>query len=207
MTQGNSKSDSKNDSKTAVEAVVEVARKHENASQNNILDLPSGHRVEIRAVSVALIQEVMQSIPDPLPPTFTNKETGKEEANLGSPVYYQDRLKVTRLREQASSDAMIYFGVKLLSPMPDTDEWLNEFQWYVKRMKLPFELGDLTDPINKQFLFKKYILADTDVIFHISQLSNVTEEQVASSRKTFRGDKAGVPDSGSKREGGGQPEN
>lgn len=166
--------------------VVEVATKHL-ANGNTEITLPTGERVRLRPVAAGLVNEVMSAIKDPPIPMYTNPETGKEEANPMHSSYLEGLKEVNILRSRAAMDAMLMFGVDLLTPVPADNAWIEKLKWLFKHNGSELDLGDLADPINRELLYKKYMVGNTDIITQITKMSGVSEEQVAVARETFQG--------------------
>lgn len=165
---------------------VEVAK--EIASQNNsdgTRTLSTGVRVRIHPVSTALLDEVANRIKDPDVPMWHNEDKGRDEPNPNDPTYNRQLADANRQRGVAVMDAMVMFGVELVDGVPETDEWLTKLRYLEKRGQIDLSSYDVKDPLDKEFLYKRYIAVDNETLSMIGQMSTFTQEDVSKAEANF----------------------
>lgn len=166
---------------------VEVAK--EMATQSGSgqeLVTSTGIRIKINPVSTALIEEVTSRIVDPEVPTWHNEAKNRDEPNPDDPNYLKAIDRTNRERGVAVMDAMCMFGVELVDGMPTDDSWLKKLKFMEKRGQVDLSSFDLADQLDLEFLYKRYIAVDNDVIQRISQISTLTPEAIAKQEDQFR---------------------
>lgn len=192
MTQSNSNPANSNP------ATVVATRKLNQESQE-VFETPYGDKYRLRPIPTLLMAEVMAEIKDPIPPTYVNPQTGREEENFASPEYAEQRAAAKKARDEAAMDAMIYFGIELITAVPQ-DDWAKEYQWYLKRHGKTLNLSNIEDPIEREFLYKKYRVATSpDIMTKLAEINgfgSVTEEQLTAARATFPDTSEGDADTG-----------
>lgn len=166
-------------------ATVSVAQKQTKAAQGDVVTLPSGIQVRYHPVAANLIREVQSRIEEPVIPTFPNPDDKtKTLPNPASPTYIRELAQVAEQRTQASMDALLMFGLELVSPMPVDNVWLQKL--------IALKTIDVSDIDANEFIkelwYKKYIVADVNVIQAISRLAGVTQEDIAEATESFQGD-------------------
>jgi len=156
--------------------------------------LSTGIRVRLGSVSATLIEEVSSRIPYPEVPMWFNEAKDRDEPNPGDPKYIDACKQVDRDRGIAAMDAMILFGVELLDGVPDDDAWVNKLRFLEKRKMLDLGDYDFKDPMDREFLFKRYVAIGAADLDLISDVIGVSEEAIASAAESFPGPKTPVPD-------------
>lgn len=153
--------------------------------------LSTGIRVRLKSVSASLIDEVRARIKDPDVPTVYDSEKDRELRNPNDPAYLRALEEADELRGRAATDAMIMFGVELVDPVPEDDEWIG-------RLALIGIEVDASNKFAREFAYKKYIVVGTpDLPSVFTASSPVTGEGVAKAMAGFRGDDDGGADTGS----------
>lgn len=162
--------------------VVEVAREtREAAANNDVVTLSTNVRVRIRPVSASLIADVTAKIKDPAAPMWENPKKGKLEPNPMDPAYIRACDRADQARGQAAMDAMAMFGVELVDGVPEDDGW-------VKRLALIGIEFDASDPVEREFYYKKHIAMDNLGWALVGRKSGVSQEGIAQAEASFRGD-------------------
>lgn len=164
---------------------VSVAKEH--AKRDEPVTLSTGYRAFIRPVSATLILEVSGKIEDPPVPRVWNKEREEEMENPDDPSYLKAVEKADAERSMAGMDAMVLFGVELVDPLPEGDRWLKKLQYMERRGMLDLSKFDLTDPIDKEFLFLRYIAVAGEDLALISGRSGMNPAEVDTAVKNFPG--------------------
>ncbi len=145
-----------------------------------------GYIIKVKAIPVAIISDVTSRIPDPPIPVWHNQEMDRDEQNPNDPNYLSAKADVDTRRGQAMIDATVMFGIDLPNGVPPTETWLPKLKFLEKRGQVDLSGFNLEDPLEKEFVFKRYIVANIGLINYIQQLSAVTPEDVAKAGKPFR---------------------
>jgi len=93
--------------------------------------------------------------------------------------------EVKEKRDKVSMDTMILFGIELLDEIPEDGAWINKLRYMEKLGHLNLESYDLTDPIEREFLYKRYIAVSSDDLIEILKRSGISEDDIAQAMKTF----------------------
>ena len=83
-------------------------------------------------------------------------------------------------------DAMVMFGLELVDGMPEDDGWLRKLRFMEKRGQVDLSAYDTEDPFDLEFLYKRYIAADQEIIGRISAMSTLTGEAMERAERNFR---------------------
>jgi len=166
-------------------AAVAAARDLANQNQDDLLEV-EGYTVRVKAIPAAIISDVTRRIPDPAVPLWHNPEMNRDEANPGDPGYIKAKEDVDRQRGEAMIDATVMFGIELPDGVPPTEEWLPRLQFMQKRGQIDLSGYDLSDPLELEFMFKRYIIANIALITFIQRISSVTPEDVGKAGQPFR---------------------
>jgi hypothetical protein len=166
-------------------AAVAAARDLANQNQDDLLEV-EGYTVRVKAIPAAIISDVTRRIPEPEVPLWHNPEMNRDEANSGDPGYIKAKDDVDRQRGEAMIDATVMFGIELPDGVPPTEEWLPRLQFMQKRGQIDLSGYDLSDPLELEFMFKRYIIANIALITFIQRISSVTPEDVGKAGQPFR---------------------
>ncbi len=175
-------------SPTKAAADTKKARKAKKAARNKITVTPSGYRVKLVSVAANVIREAQARIPDAITRTYTNATDGKEYENPAHPEYIAEVKIVEEERTKAAMSVMVLFGMELLEPIPDDNEWLEKCRFAKLVTKEEYEEAISDDgKYMREMLFKTYVVSDFSVINQIASMSGVTQEMIAKARETFQG--------------------
>lgn len=166
-------------------AVIESARDLAEEEQDDYLEV-EGYTIKVKAIPIAIISDVTNRIPEPEIPVWHNPEYDRDEQNPNDPAYLNAKDEVDRKRGEAMIDATVMFGIDLPSGLPPTDDWLTKLKFMEKRGQIDLSGYDLSDPLEKEFVFKRYIIANIALINYIQNMSAVTPEDVVKAGKPFR---------------------
>lgn len=158
--------------------VVEVARAKQQPSDDTVT-LSTGVRVRLLPVSVKTITEVTSKLKYPPVPKWHNEQKGRYEDNPNDPAYKQACFQVDQERGNIAMDAMAMFGVELVDPVPEGNGWVRKLQL----IGIDF---DSTDPIEREFYYKKHVAMGNDDWRLLSRLSGISEEDLAQAEASFR---------------------
>jgi hypothetical protein len=167
----------------AEKAVIEVAREQE--EQDDIWEV-EGYKIRVKAIPVAIISDVSNRIPDPEIPIWHDPEYDRDVQNPNDPAYLNKKEEVDRKRGEAMIDATVMFGIDLPDGVPPTEKWLPKLKFLEKRGQVDLSGYDLSDDLEKEFVFKKYIIASIALINYIQNMSSVTPEDIGEAGRPFR---------------------
>src|SRR3990167_2251112 len=127
---------------------------------NEAITLTTGVKVKMTPAPSLLIEQAVSRIKFPDVPVQT-LEDGRKVENPTHPDYLKARLEAIRKQSQVAIDVMIAFV---------------DLQGY-----------DLTDELDREFVYKKYIAFGSDDLQALSQVNGISEEDRRLARDTFRG--------------------
>ena len=181
--------------RTKPDAAVEVAREQiEEEVVEEIVTLSTGVRAKFIPVAASLIQQVQAKIRDPDVPMETVEGKGDRKfPNPGNPEYLRKVEEADSERALAAVDAMIMFGVELVDPIPDNG-WDKRLKYLEKRGLLDLTDFDLSDEMDKEFLFKRLIAVASSDLMKIGIKAGISTEEVAVVAASFQGDSGGDAD-------------
>jgi hypothetical protein len=165
-------------------AAIETARELDEA-QDEIFEV-DGFRFIPKAIPVAIISDVTNRISEPDIPVWYDKEIERDVQNPNDPAYLKAKDEVDRKRGEAMIDATVMFGISLPDGVPPTDEWLPKLKFMEKRGQIDLSGYDLSDGLELEFVFKRYIIANIALINFIQNMSSVTPEGVEKAGRPFR---------------------
>jgi hypothetical protein len=166
-------------------AAVQAARELASETQDDLL-VVEGYTVRVKAMPAAIISDVTNRIPDPEIPVWYNKDMERNEANPNDPEYIRAKEVVDRKRGESMIDATVMFGIELPDGVPPTEDWLPRLKFMEKRNQIDLSSFDLTDPLEIEFVFKRYIIANIALISFIQRISSVTPDDVGKAGQPFR---------------------
>ena len=170
--------------------VVSVAKENVDVSGEHVLS--TGVRVRINPVAARLLTDCMARVEQPSVPTWKDPERGNREIpHPNHPDYLRDMEEWESERSNVAMDAMIMFGVELVSR-----EEVNDGVW-VKKLALLERGGvidlseyDLSDEIEREYVFKKFVAVAPADMELLQGVSGLTVEDLAKAEESFPGDEA-----------------
>lgn len=171
-------------------SAARVAKRMRDRQLDEPVTLKSGVLVKLTPVSMSIITEAQVLIEDPAPPVWYNESKNREEVNPNDPEYLKALRKADEDRNLAAMDAIVMFGVELVNGVPDISEdpWLDMLKMREKRKLAPpiLQEFDLNDPIDLEYLYKKYVAVTTADLPKIMAVSGVSEEDISTEMKKFQ---------------------
>jgi hypothetical protein len=167
------------------------------AKAGEVITLSTGVKARIRAVASSLIDDMVSRIEIPEPPTWVNPEKEREEPNPDDPKYLKELRNAWKAQGEASLDAMVLFGVELVDGVPSIDEWLPKLKFLEKRKRLDLSDYDLTDDLELEFVYKRFVAISSVDYNLITRLSGVTQEAVEEAEEVFKSGEERGQDRGS----------
>ena len=166
-------------------AAIETARELADEMQDDLWEV-EGYTIRVKAIPVAIISDVTNRIPEPEIPVWHNTEYDRDEQNPNDPAYIHAKEEVDRKRGEAMIDATVMFGIDLPGGIPPTDEWLPRLKFMEKRGQVDLSGYDLSDDLEREFVFKRYIIANIALINYIQEMSSVTPDDIGKAGRPFR---------------------
>lgn len=166
-------------------AAVETARDLAEDVQDEFLEV-DGFVFRTKAIPVAIITDTTNRIPEPKIPVWHNPEYDRDEQNPNDPAYLEAKAEVDQKRGEAMIDATVMFGIDLPDGVPPTEKWLPKLKFLEKRGQVDLSGFNLDDPLELEFVFKRYIIANIALINYIQEMSSVTPEDVGKAGRPFR---------------------
>ncbi len=142
-------------------------------------------RVRLVPVPPQMIDEVSNRIKDPEVPVWHDPDKDRDAPNPLDPAYKKAMEEAVRQRGLAAIDTMCLFGIELIDGLPTDELWLSKLRLMEKRGLLSLSSYDLDDPMDKEFLFKRYVVANNEVIQAVTRVSGITPEEVAKAEQSF----------------------
>jgi hypothetical protein len=175
---------------TSKNVAVGTARKRARRQTSGVRVLSTGVRARLVPVSISIINEAQAAIADPLVPMWHNESKGTDEPNPNHPDYLKALEVVDQERNLAAIDAMILFGVELEDGVPNEEEnnWLRKLRMSarLKLVQIDFDAWDLSDELELEFLYKKYIAVSAADLPDVMKASGVSEEDISQAAESFR---------------------
>jgi hypothetical protein len=174
-------------SKKITAPAPEVARDLEKEFKvGEIVTLSTGYRAKIKAVASTLLDRVAAKIEDPEIPVQYIEAKGRDEANPLDPSYRAAVRKAQADRGRAVNEALIHFGVDLVDGIPPDEEWMPELDFLIRRGRLDLEEYDISDPHDREFVFKAYVAVADEDIKKVMRACGLLDETVEEAIRTFQ---------------------
>lgn len=159
--------------------------------------LSTGVRVNLRPVPAWLVQETQNHIPDPPVPVWRNPDKDRDEPNPADPTYLAELKQAEARRAEAGTDVLVLYGVELVDGVPPDEEWLPRLRFLAKRGLFDLSEYDLADPLERAFVFVKFVAMGNDDWALLGKVAGLSGEDVDRAVKSFRGNKGRRGDNGS----------
>ena len=173
---------------------VLVAKERRQGDTNDVRTLSTGVRARLHPVGASIVTDATGKVKPPKVPSYYNESKGREEENPNDTSYLAALDEVKRAQASAAMDVMVMFGVELVDGMPVNDAWLKQLKLLDKIGTLDLSVYDLDDPIDCEFLYKKYIATGTPDLIAVGRLAGLSPESVAEATSNFPGGEGRVPD-------------
>ncbi len=144
-----------------------------------------GVRYQLHPVTPALMDAVTSRIKMPPVPMWYDKEMDREVPNPNHPDYIAAVEEVNRKRGTAAYDAMVMFGILLPDGLPKDDSWVKKLEYLAKHGILDLSEYDLNDPMDREFLYKRFILSDSSIVNEVGNLSALTAADIKAAGDSF----------------------
>lgn len=168
-----------------------IVAKAQSGRERDVITLSTGIRARLVPVAASLVAEATSLVKDPEPPVWHNPDKDRDEPNPSDPAYLRTLSENQSRRALAGLDTLVLFGVELVDPLPDGDGWIKRLKLLERRGGLDLAGYDLDDPIDREFLYKKFVAVGSDDLAEIGKLSGISREAVKAAEDSFPGDKGG----------------
>lgn len=165
--------------KVALEVAQEAHKSEE------VITLQSGYKARLIAVAPSLLQEVNRRIKEP-PVPIIEREDGKKVENNTDRKYLLQLQEVANARTEAMMDIMVLMGVDLIDPVPPDEKWLGKLEYLEKKGHIDLKEYDLSNPMEREYVFKRFIAVGTKDLKEIMKLIGVGEEEIRTSEESFQ---------------------
>lgn len=167
--------------------VTKVAKEVKASNSGNIVTLSDGRKAKLVPVSASLIDAVTRRVKPPEVPKVWIADKEREEENPNDPSYVKAVEEYDRLRGTATMDAMVLFGVELLDGVPEGDDWLKKLKYLERRGGLDLSEYDLDDPMDREYVYKRFIAVPLTLINRITEISGISAQEVEVAEDSFQG--------------------
>ena len=166
---------------------IDTAKKNGHIKLNEPITLTTGIQVQLKPVPITAIQDAQSQIVEPQVPM--QEIPGKDGLyeNPTDPDYVRKRAEVFNERVRAGFDVMAIMGIELLGGLPEDNTWLKKLKFLSKRGHLNLDDYDLEDEFELEFLYKRYVVMGNDDWMLLSQISGISEEDIAQAKDSFPG--------------------
>lgn len=168
---------------------VDIAKRQQDG--DGVVTFSTGVRVRLHPVPPGTVQEARAAIKLPKVPTWTNPDKNREEPNPNDPDYLDAVTAAHAQMRQAVEEVALMFGIELVDGVPDGGDWERNLRWLEKRGRINLAGYDLSDPVDREFLYKKHCVLGNDDWVHIHRLLGISREEVDDAASNFRGDGEG----------------
>jgi hypothetical protein len=176
-------------------AVLEAKARREEDVLDGILELTTGVRIRLGHVPPGILEDVAGRVQAPRVPNWFNPDKGVEEPNPNSPDYLAALAEYELKQAAAIMDAIALFGMDLVDGVPEDDSWIGKLKILSRRGGFDMSGYDLDDPIEREFLFKRYIaLGNEDLMTIGKAVGTVTSHDIERARASFRDDETRAAD-------------
>jgi hypothetical protein len=163
------------------QVIREAVLRQQSDGQGEMVTLSTGVRARLVPVPTSLISSISDQVPDPVVPTIWLEDKSRDEPNPFDPLYVKAVEDSERQRGQLVMDAMIFHGVKLVDGVPDKSQWLPQLEFSIAQRWIPAEAisdYDLSNPMQLEFVFKKYVAVAAPDLRQVRRLSGMLMEDV-----------------------------
>jgi hypothetical protein len=165
---------------------VDVAKQHKNGTGEEWVVLTTGYRAKLRPAPALLIQEAQAKIKNPSVPLQTIEGRDQPVENPLDPDYIEAVQAAQEKRAAAAFDIMVLFGLDLADPIPTDEGWIKKLRFLEKRGQLDLSGYDLEDEMDREFIFRKFVVVGSDDLLLLAQNAGLRERDLQQARDNFR---------------------
>jgi hypothetical protein len=151
---------------------------------DDIVTLSTGIRVRLKPVAPSLIADISGSVEYPSVPLFTD-ESGREMENPMHPDYIRDIDAADAKRASLVMEAMVMFAFELVDGLPEDETWLRKIEILSRRGGADLTGLDVDNPLDQEFLYKKYIAVGQEDIRLAGTVTGIRSEDVEAASDSF----------------------
>ncbi len=156
------------------------------------LKLSTGVRARVMPVPSAVLEDALARLKPPAVPLWHNPDKDRDEENPADPDYLAavrqhqiDQFRIMR-------DVFAIFGLEV--EVPPDDAWVRRLRLAERQGAVDLAGYDLDDPVDREFVYKRYVALGRDDDRLVSRVWGVVPEEVDAAADFFRGDEAREPD-------------
>lgn len=169
--------------------VIEAAENVQGPT-DDIRTLSTGIRARLKPVAPSLIADISGSVEYPSVPRIVMEGTDKEIENPMHPDYLRDIDAADAKRASLVMEAMVMFAFELVDGLPEDDSWLQKVRILSRRGGADLTGLDLDNPLDQEFLYKKYIAVGQEDIRLAGTVTGIRSEDVEAASESFPSDEA-----------------
>lgn len=177
---------------------ITVAKEQLNGHKddNGVVTFSTGIRGRFKSVPAMTIEAAQRMIKDPPVPLQEIEGRDGLHENPLDPDYLRKTREVERERGNAAVDVMAIFGLELEDGLPQDDGWLKKLRLLEKLGRADLSAYNLDDEIEREFVYKRFVVMGSDEIVAIGRKSGIRGEDVQLARDAFQGNPERNPDQG-----------
>jgi hypothetical protein len=173
---------------SAKAVAVDIAKQYQNGrDDDSVVVFSTGVRGRFRGIPAGTIEAAQALIKDPPVPLQTIEGRDHPVENPLDPDYVRGLAAANRERGNAAIDVMAIFGLELEDGLPADDGWLKKLKLLEKLKRLDLSAYELSDEIEREFVYKRFVAMGSDEIVAIGRKSGIRGEDVQLAREAFQG--------------------
>jgi len=119
-------------------------------------------------------------------PIFHDPDKDRDVENPTDSKYLEALKEVSNARTEAMIDIMVLMGVELIDPVPADDKWLVKLQYLEKKGRLSLSDFDMSIPLEREYVFKRFIAVGAKDLKAIMNLVGLNEEDIRKAEDSFQ---------------------
>lgn len=155
--------------------------------------LSTGVRATLKPVPQTILQDALALVKEPQVPVVWIGEKEREEENPNDPRYLKALEDVAVEQARVTFDVFALYGIELEEPV-ERGDWLKKLFLMERLGRLDLSKLDADDPVDLEFLYKRYVAMGNADYALIGAISNVTEADLRQAARSFQGAEVGEPD-------------
>lgn len=170
--------------------IPQIAKSRRN--RNEIIELSTGYFAKINNIPLSVIDEAQMAVPYPEVPMWANPDKGRDEPNPNDPTYIKACQEIDMKRGNMVLDATIMFCLELVKEngtpfdFESVHGWDKKVVWWMARKGDNPNQYDWESPVDREFLFKKYIAVGVPDVDIIRSATGLSEEAIEEASEKFR---------------------
>ena len=162
------------------------------SADSRVYELSTGYEFTARPVGSMIIYDAQNDLKFPDPPKVKITQKGESwwQDNPNDSRYVARCEEIQRDRNMAALTVMIEWGIKLHSPLPADESWLDKIRRRINLSGYEDDQGQIKAD-DKEYLFLRYIAISTKEDYElVASCVSLTEAEVSEVTDSFSGDEA-----------------